>query len=267
MKTDNTTQIFELYPSLKAPIGILSIPHSGEVIPEEFKEYLIEDFTKLSRDVDTGVHELIDIDALNQSGITVIKANIHRIAIDLNRAQSESMLNWKRNSWGENVVIKEPSLEFKTQLELKYHSPYYEMLKALINELSKYYPKASFVDLHSMPSRATEYHLKITPSQNPIRPDFCLSDISGQSCEANFIDTFKNEFDKYYDRVNKNDPYFGGNITREINKIFPTINNIQIEISRALYLDENKRKMISQKVENLKKNLTNILINSFNKLT
>jgi len=266
MNETKTNEIFKFYPTHKKPIGLISIPHSGEEIPDEFKEFIIDDFVILSRDVDTAVHQLIDIKELNEAGISVIKANIHRIVIDLNRAQDQSMLNWKKNSHGENIVIKEPSAEIKHGFEIKYHAPYYEMLKALLNELSKTMNKASFVDLHSMPSKATDYHLKITPNQDKIRPDFCLSDVMGESCDENFIQEFKSQFDQFYKNVNINNPYFGGNVTREINKIFPHINNIQIEISRALYLDEMSRSIIDEKANILKENLTNILIKSFQNL-
>ena len=265
MLEKETEKIFELYPAQADYIGIISIPHSGEHIPDEFKDYLIDDFVKLSRDVDTAVHELIDIDKLNKAGISVIKANIHRIAIDLNRPKENSMLNWKKNSHGEQLVIKEPSDEIRNELQLKYHMPYYEMLKAMINELSKSYKKASFIDLHSMPSKATEYHLKINPKQNVQRPDFCLSDVNGESCELSFINEFKTQLNKYYETVNINDPYFGGNVTREINKIFPRINNIQIEISRGIYLDESNRTLVTEKITKLKNSLTESLIDGFKK--
>jgi N-formylglutamate amidohydrolase len=263
MSVKETEKIFDLFPAQNKFIGIISIPHSGEFIPDEFKSYLIHDFNMLSRDVDTAVDKLVNIPELNQAGITVIKANIHRIAIDLNRPLENSMLNWKKNSHGEQVVIEEPDEKTKQELQLKYHMPYYEMLKALINELSKTLPKASFVDLHSMPGKATEYHLKINPNQEVTRPDFCLSDVNGETCEPLFIQEFKKNLSNYYNKVNINDPYFGGNVTREINRIFPQINNIQIEISRALYLNEKNRELIPDKVKILKENLTKMLIKSF----
>ena len=263
MQAPKSNEIFKFYPAHTPFIGILSIPHSGEEIPDEFRPYLYDDFARLSRDVDTGVHELVDIEKLNKNGISVIKANIHRICIDLNRPMQNSMLNWKKNSHGEITVTQEPDDETREKFQLKYHAPYYEMLKALINELIGLYPKASFVDLHSMPSLATDYHLKINPKQDKHRPDFCLSDVNGESCEASFIQTFKSHFDKKYSNVKINDPYFGGNVTREINNLFPNINNIQIEISRGLYLDETNRSMLEEKATNLKENLTEILIQSF----
>lgn len=259
-------EIFDFYPPQNNFIGIISIPHSGEIIPKEFDEYLIEDKIILSRDVDTAVDKLIDIKELNNNGIAVIKSNIHRICVDLNRSFEDCVLNWKKNSHGEKTVRKSLTLEEENLLALKYHAPYFEMLKSIINQLKKQYPKASFIDLHSMPSRATEYHLKITPNQSIIRPDFCLSDVNSITCEEVFIKTFQKELTYNYSKVTINDPYFGGFITRHINDLFPEINNIQIEINRALYLNEENRQLIN-KAQDLKINLTRALLNSFNKFS
>lgn len=258
-------QIFDYYPPKPPYIGILSIPHSGEAIPEEFKNYLVEDLEILSRDVDTGVHELVDIPALNEAGIAVIKANIHRVCVDLNRAEDVCVLNWRQNSRGENLVSADPDDEARGLLCQKYHAPYYEMLKALINELSLTRDRPSFIDLHSMPSKATAYHLKINPDQEIERPDFCLSDIEGKSCEKAFIDFAAGELAKSYPKVYQNNPYFGGHVTRHVDASFPEANNIQIEIKRGIYLDESKRQLDRSKVEKLRPVLTEALINTFKK--
>ena len=103
-KLAQQNQIFDYYPPKKKYIGAVSIPHSGEVIPEEFKEYLIDDIKALCQDVDTAVHKLIDIEQLNDVGIAVIKANIHRVCVDLNRPKETAALNWQKNSHGIEIV-------------------------------------------------------------------------------------------------------------------------------------------------------------------
>lgn len=262
---DSNTTIFEFYPPQVPPIGVVSIPHSGETVPEEFKDLLIEDMTILSRDVDTGVHRLIDIEALNKAGVAVLKANVHRACVDLNRTPETCVLNWKKNSHGEELVRSLPTQKEEELLSKKYHAPYYEMIKALINELYKQMERPSFIDLHSMPSRPTKYHLDINPDQAMERPDFCVSDIEGKSCEPAFIDFVSSELNKTYEKVNKNDPYFGGHVTRHVNAAFPKTNNIQIEISRGIYLNENDRTMNEEKSDKLRPVLTRALIDTFEK--
>lgn len=263
LNIENKENIFTLHPPKNKYIGILSLPHSGEVLPDEFKQYLSDDWNALMRDVDYKVHELIDIDLLQKAGIAVIKSHIIRTAVDLNRAQDNALLNWKQNSFGEQVVEQEPSDEIAQELTLKYYSPYYEMLKALINDLKSHSQKPSFIDLHSMPSKPTAYHLKITPNQKMHRPDFCISDVKGISCEKEFIDYVCSQLKETYSEINQNDPYFGGHVTRHVNSQFTEVNNIQIEINRNIYMDEPTKTLDIQKIEKLKPALTDALIKTF----
>ena len=98
-----------------------------------------------------------------------------------------SGVNWKQNSRQVPVVTQEPDELKATELRAKFYGPYYEMLKALIFELINKNPPGNIVDLHSMPSRATAYHMQQKPDQREQRPDFCLSDQFGASCVPAFI--------------------------------------------------------------------------------
>lgn len=262
-KLADQNQIFNYYPPKNKYIGAVSIPHSGEVIPDEFKDYLIEDLSALNQDVDTAVHKLIDIEKLNEEGIAVIKANIHRVCVDLNRPKETAALNWKKNSHGVEIVRKELSEETRALLTQKYYAPYYEMLKALINELKRNHPRPSFIDLHSMPSSPTAYHLEINPKQEMERPDFCVSDIEGKSCEKAFIDFVCEKLSPHYPKVYQNNPYFGGHVTRHVDATFPDTNNIQIEIKRGIYLDEPKRTLDDSLAGKLRPVLTSALVETF----
>lgn len=253
--------IFEYFPPQNGFKGVVSIPHSGENLPEEFAPYLISDNKALMQDVDYQVHNLVDIKKLQAAGLAVIKSEIIRVAVDLNRSKETAVLNWKSNSKGVKIVKDEPTPAERQLLEEKYYTPYVEMLRTMMNELARFSAKPSFVDLHSMPSKAEEYHLKINPHQARIRPDFCLSDQKGLTCEKDFIEFFSDQLANSYNNVKQNDPYVGGFITVNVNNLFPSCNNIQIEISRALYMDETDKKM--KETSALKTNLTDALIAGF----
>ncbi len=260
---NNSTPIFEFYPPANEMIGILSIPHSGEQLPDEFKTYLVPDRKTIMQDVDYQVHKLVDIEKLTAAGIAVIKANIIRTAIDLNRNKETALLNWKMNSKGKQVVTTEPDQLCAKALLEKYYSPYFEMLKNLIFQLRGHTHMPSFIDLHSMPSRAEAYHLKINPKQDIIRPHFCLSDVEGKTCEPDFLHKIGELLKQEYSNVNYNDPYFGGHITRFINDAYDPINNIQIEISREIYMEETDQSLVADRVSKLRPVLTNSLIQHF----
>lgn len=264
INTENLPNIFNYYPPKSPFKGILSIPHSGEHLPSEFTEYLTDDLWDLKQDIDYKVHELVDINTLQESGIAVLYSNIIRTAIDLNREKSKACLNWKSNSKGIKLVLKEPDQTLESAWLEKYYSPYYEMLKTLILELQNLKELPSLVDLHSMPTKAEKYHLDKNPDQDPIRPNFCISDRHGLTCEKEFIEFIGNELKNKGYSVKYNNPYIGGNITGFLHETYTPLNNIQIEISRSVYMNEDNKDLRLKEFNDLKKNITNSLINLFN---
>ncbi len=255
--------LFDFYSPLGTHFrGVLSIPHSGETIPPDFIPFLSGDVEAYKEDVDYKVNELVDIRALQEAGIAVLVAHVHRICVDLNRAESNCVLFWKDNTHGKKLVSKDPS-ENETALFIeKFHRPYYEILRSLIQDLDKKKKNpVSMVDLHSMPSSPTAYHMKQNPAQKTHRPDFCLSDRKGKTCVPEFISHFEHSLKASGFETTQNDPYVGGYITEYVDH-FRT-NNIQIEIKREIYMDENLKILIPQKVLTLKPALTQALIDGF----
>jgi N-formylglutamate amidohydrolase len=257
--------IFDFFAPLGSSYrGLLSISHSGENISEEFEKYLIGDHSSYREDVDFKVKELVDIRRLQEAGVAVLVAHVHRICLDLNRAENQRVLFWKENTQGKKLVVHEPdALEIQWFIET-YHWPYYELLKAAIQDLEKKKKSAvSVIDLHSMPSKPTPYHLKQNPNQKMHRPDFCLSDRRGKTCRPEFIHFFQEELVKAGHDSNLNDPYIGGFVTEFVDRF--QANNIQIKINRSIYMDETSKKLESLKVARLKPLLTEILIKGFEK--
>jgi N-formylglutamate amidohydrolase len=256
--------IFDFYAPLGTEYkGLLSIPHSGENIPSEFEKFLSGDLSAYKEDVDFKVNELVDIQKLQEAGIAVLVAHVHRVCVDLNRAESNCVLFWKENTQGKKLVATDPdALETQNFIE-KYHRPYYEILNAALQDLEKRKKGlVSMVDLHSMPSRPTEYHMKQNPNQKMHRADFCVSDRKGKTATPEFINFFNDQLIKAGHESSLNDPYVGGFVTEYVDQ-FRT-NNIQIEINRSIYMDETTKELLPLKVEKLKPLLTDVLIKGFN---
>jgi N-formylglutamate amidohydrolase len=213
-------------------------------------------------DVDFKVNELVDIRALQEAGIAVLVAHVHRICVDLNRAESNCVLFWKDNTLGKKLVVKDPTDDETSLFIEKYHRPYYEILRSLIQDLEKHKKNpVSVVDLHSMPSHPTAYHMKQNPLQKTHRPDFFLSDRRGKTCVPEFISAFEGYLKASGYETTQNDPYVGGYITEYVDHY--RTNNIQIEIKRGIYMDEEKKILIPSKVESLRPALTASLIKGF----
>lgn len=244
--------------------GLLSIPHSGENIPPEFEHFLSGDTAAYKEDVDFKVNELVDIRKLQEAGIAVLVAHVHRICVDLNRAENNCVLFWKDNTQGKKLVVQDPDENQTLTFIEKYHRPYFEILKSALQDLEKRKKGlVSMVDLHSMPSRPTEYHMKQNPNQKLHRPDFCVSNRKGKTARAEFINFFRDELVKAGHESSLNDPYVGGFVTEYVDQ-FRT-NNIQIEINRSIYMDEKTKQLVSEKVLSLKPTLTDVLIRGFEK--
>lgn len=251
--------LFSYYSPLGSKVlGLVSIPHSGEDIPGEFEEFLSGDKDAYREDLDYKVNELVDIQELQKAGIGVLVSHIHRICVDLNRDESNCVLFWKKNTKDKTLVKLDPDEEGVRNFIETYHRPYYEIMRGFLMDLRRKNPAhANFIDLHSMPSTASAYHMKMNPNQKASRPDFCLSDFRGKTCAPEFIQDFQRKFkDKGFD-ASINDPYVGGNVTQWANHL--ATNNIQIEINRSLYMDEETKELLPEKAKNLKSVITDVL--------
>jgi N-formylglutamate deformylase len=252
--------LFTYYPPLDATtVGIISIPHSGEDIPDEFKPYLCADLLTMREDVDYKVHELVDIEALQKNGVGVMVAHVHRVCVDLNRSEENCVMFWKENTKGVPLIGKSFSREEEEFFIRKFHKPFFEIYESLIRDFSrKLKVRLPVVDLHSMPSKPTAYHMKQNPNQKTYRADFCVSDQHGKTCRPDFIDFFTQRLKTTGHSVAVNDPYIGGFVTTFVNR-FET-ENIQIEINRAIYMDEEKKELLPHLLPKLKRDLTQVLI-------
>lgn len=252
--------LFSYYPSLTdKTVAVVSIPHSGEDVPDEFWPYLAAGLDVMREDVDFKVNELIDIEALQKAGIAVIVAHVHRVCVDLNRAPDQSVMFWKQNTKGVPLIIQDPDKAATKNFLRTYYSPFFEIYESILKDIYRQRKSpVPVVDLHSMPSAPTEYHMKQNPHQKTYRASFCVSDQHGKTCKPEYISWFASELKNEHYDVAVNDPYIGGYVTTFVNQ-FKT-ENIQIEIKRSIYMNEDTKMLVDEKVNLLKPHLTQTLI-------
>ncbi len=79
-------------------------------------------------------------------------------------------------------------------------------------------------------------------SSLPIRSaaDFVLGDAHGTACAPHAIRLVEQVLADLGYRVRRNDPYAGGYITRHYGRPREHVHALQIEINRALYMDEQR---------------------------
>jgi N-formylglutamate deformylase len=113
------------------------------------------------------------------------------------------------------------------------YKPYHRALRRLLTRVHRDFGAAVLVDCHSMPSTAG------TKDDRP-RADVVLGDRYGTSCVPIVAETIESVFRELGYAVSRNKPYAGGFITEHYGNPAAGLHAIQLELNRALYMDERR---------------------------
>jgi len=252
----------------------VTIPHSGEKIPDLTPWLLNLSEPVLMRDVDRYVDVLYQ-DAIHSLALPLVKTEWHRYAVDLNRLPEdidqgsvagcanvkgfERGFHWSITTFKERLMLKPMSFDTHAKLRNLIYEPFHKEVKDIYDQLRRKTGKQTIyhLDLHSMPSIGTSMHLD--PGEK--RADIVISDSNQRSCSRTFRDLVIAAYVTAGFKVGYNWPYKGGRLTEEYGKPQEGQQVLQIEMSRALYMNEETKKINPdyQKVsQNLKKALSYI---------
>lgn len=239
----------------RAPI-IFNSPHSGSIYPQEFLDASRIDVVALRRSEDSFVDELIA--DLSARGFPVVRVHFPRSYVDVNREPYEldpRMFNGRLPSFantrsmrvagglgtiprvvGDGQEIYRERLEVDdalTRIETLY-KPYHRALRRLINQAHQRFGTAILIDCHSMPSIGIS-------RDEPRRPDIVVGDRYGTSCAGIVAETVEASFGRLGYSHGRNRPYAGGFITEHYGNPASGLHAVQIELNRAIYMDERRR--------------------------
>jgi N-formylglutamate amidohydrolase len=110
------------------------------------------------------------------------------------------------------------------------HKPFHACLRRMLQRARSAFGVALLVDWHSMPSSDA--------TGGRSTPDFVLGDRFGTSCTAQIVDAVERLLRRKGFSVARNKPYAGGFITESYGNPEKGFLALQIEASRALYMDE-----------------------------
>ena len=214
---------------------LISIPHGGWKIPEEIKDLVILSEEDIFNDSDPYTIDIYDI---KDKAVKVLKTEIARAFVDLNRSPDDlppknpDGVVKTKTCYG--VPIYKKPLDKKTIKVLleKYYFPYHKQIEEILKSNKI---KIAF-DCHSMASVAPE----ISPDIGQRRPTICLGNVKGKSCDYKTTEKLREAFIEAFnlpsEEVTINRPFSGGYITKKYgNNPVPWI---QIELNRNLYLKE-----------------------------
>jgi N-formylglutamate amidohydrolase len=238
-----------------APVVFCS-PHSGTDYGEAFRRESRLDFATLRKSEDSHVDELFG--AAPAQGSPLLCALFPRAYIDPNRepfeldqAMFEEPLPEYVNTASPRVAaglgtiarvvcngaeIYRQRLRFADALERinRYYRPYHQALVDLIEETRRGFGRAVVIDCHSMPSVGGP--MDRDPGDK--RVDFVLGDAYGTSCDPSLAAAAETLLRGMGYAVSRNMPYAGGFTTRHWGRPASGIQALQIEVNRALYMDE-----------------------------
>lgn len=230
----------------------LSSPHSGEMIPEEviWLSHLPE--TILMCDVDRYVDRLY-APGCERLAIPFIVTPWHRYVVDLNREPQDidgqcvvgavgavgkefvSALHWVRTTKGDLLMPQPMAPSLHERLVDKYWRPFHEQVLAQFAHFRRMgHDQIYHLDVHSMPSQGTDKHL----DAGQRRPQIVVSDYHGKSCAPKFRDLVVHAYESAGFEVKVNWPYQGGRITQLYGRPELGQHTVQVEMNRALYMDE-----------------------------
>lgn len=243
-----------LKPAAQTTPVIYASPHSGNQYPVDFVKNANLDPLSLRRSEDAFVHELYD--SCVKYGSPLLYANFPRAYVDANREPYEldpdmfsdvlpSYVNVDslraqaglgtiaRIVTNGSEIYREllPFSEARRRIDRLYH-PYHAALRQLIDTTHHQFGACLLIDCHSMPSR-------IDPSQTTGRiPDIILGDRFGTSCAEWITDLVHGLLEDQGFVVRRNRPYAGGFTTDHYGEPTHRVHTLQIELNRALYMDE-----------------------------
>src|SRR5256714_3421204 len=234
---------------------VFNSPHSGSVYPRAFLTASRLEIVALRRSEDSFVDELSL--GVVRRGHPLMRAHFPRCYVDVNREPYEldprmfegrlpSFANTRsmRVAGGLGTVARVvgdaqeiyrqrlPVDDAIRRIETLY-KPYHRSLRRLFTRVHRDFSAAVLVDCHSMPSAAG------AKDERP-RADVVLGDRYGTSCAVVVVETIEATLRALGYGVSRNKPSAGGFITEHYGNPAVGLHAIQLEINRALYMDERR---------------------------
>jgi len=252
---------------------VFDSPHSGTIYPEDFRFACPLDVLRTAED--TYVEELYG--AASAHGATLLAALFPRSYLDVNREVADidpdlldgpwpGLLNpGEKTRLGLGLVrrLAKPGMPvYDRKLSVaevqariaRCYEPYHAALQAACDRLHRKFGVVWHVDCHSMPSEGNA--MSTDPGAH--RADFVLGDRDGTTCDPALTDFVGRVLRGRGYSVKVNDPYKGVELVRRHGRPAEGRHSLQIEVNRALYMDE-KTLVKTAGFDRLKADITHLI--------
>jgi N-formylglutamate amidohydrolase len=248
---------FHLSPPARQSVPVVvNSPHSGSLYPASFLAASRLDPLSLRRSEDAHVGALFA--CAPELGAPLLEARFPRAFLDVNREPWEldpamfsgplpahANISSIRVAAGLGTIARIVSehddiyshklapAEATARVETLYF-PYHAALDALCARTLDTHGAVLLLDVHSMPASAAATGMQ----EAGTRPDVVLGDRHGTACAGEIAELLENLMAAEGLKIARNRPYAGGFITQSHGKPRQNRHAIQIEICRALYMNE-----------------------------
>ena len=251
-------------------------PHSGTYYPQDYRHAI--DRRALRMGEDTHIERLWG--HAPAVGATLVHAQFPRTYIDPNRALTDMDPSMIDGPWPGEAAPSARTLALgmgllwrQTPTRLPIYDrlltvdeaqhridtcwrPYHAALQQACDQAVARFGSCWHLDLHSMPSNA--YERLGLPGHRKLA-DFVRGDLNGRSCDPSFRDWVRTVMQEHGYQVSVNDPYEGQELVRLHGRPAENRHSLQIEVNRALYMDEATRQP-HQGFERLQADIDSMLV-------
>jgi N-formylglutamate amidohydrolase len=251
---------------------LFNSPHSGRTYPSSFLNASRLTAVALRKSEDAYIDLLLA--GVVNIGATLMHAHFPRAYLDVNREPYEldpalfnEVLPDYANTHSLRVVgglgtiarvVNEQEEIYRGPLSVgaalerinRLYKPYHATLSGLLEEARKRFGYAVLIDFHSMPSYQGD-------KSNMQKVDFVLGDRFGTSCPREMVRLVEQFLSGIGYKVALNKPYAGGYITERYGVPADGLHTLQIEVNRALYMDEETL-ALRRDFRNLRAHLTSL---------
>jgi len=225
----------------------ISMPHNGVLVPDDILLKMTESAKRIV-DTDWYLDRLYQF-AINQ-GCYLIKPKYNRYVIDLNRSKKDENLYPGQDTtelcptsqFSKRKIYRdghEPDQkEIERRIE-KYWQPYHAQVASILEQIKDKFGIALLFEAHSIKSEVPRFF-------EGQLPDFNFGTYNGKSCSELLEQSLSGWQPKGYSVVT-NGRFKGGYITRAYGNPCKNIHSIQLELSQATYMNEDKLKFDQDK--------------------
>lgn len=237
--------------------AVFNSPHSGSHYPPQFRALTRLDERTLRKSEDCYIDRLFA--GAVALGCPLLAARFPRVFLDVNREPYEldpgmfdvplpahvntSSLRVAGGLGTIPRIVAENEAVYATRLAWAdaeariehVYRPYHRALGDLVDETLRTFGHAMLIDCHSMPSSAA----RLSASRGLPRADIVIGDRYGASCEQAVPRLLESLLVDAGLQVVHNKPYAGGFITQTYGRPHHGVRALQIEINRALYMNES----------------------------